>query len=78
VSAPEVHELLVTDQLDELQEVRIAAVEEVLAAPWPRRLVAARRLRRHLRASVAGYSGSFFERRAEAVTSQWLAHRPQP
>jgi hypothetical protein len=65
-------ELLVTDELSELLEMRIAALEEVMAARWPRRLVLAGRLRRRLRASVAGYTGDFFASRAEDQTGQFL------
>jgi hypothetical protein len=71
-------ELSVSDDLAELIERRVADMEEVLAAPWPRRLVLARRLRRSLRASVRGYegwAGDFFAQRAEAVMCRWLKHR---
>jgi hypothetical protein len=44
-----------------------------VAASWPQSWILKRRLRRELRASVRGYSGDFFGRRAEHSTSQWLA-----
>jgi hypothetical protein len=69
----DVNDLLVTDQQAEQSERRIAALEEIVAARWPQSWVLKRRLRHELRASVHGYSGDFFGRRAEHTTSQWLA-----
>ncbi len=52
---------------------RITALEEVLATPWPLRLLAAWRLGRVLRASVAPWpGGTFAERRTEAVFYEGL------
>jgi hypothetical protein len=74
----DVYDLLVTDQQAEVSERRIAALEEIVAARWPWSWVLKRRLRHELRASVRGYSGNFFSRRAEHTTSQWLAQRAGP
>ena len=59
-----------TAEQEAILERRIAALEEVLAARWPRRWLLAARLRRDLRASVAGYewAGGWYERRLEAVS----------
>lgn len=62
--------------LNELREQRISAVEEVLAARWPRRWLLSLRLRRHLRQSVHGYDWagrSWHNRRAAWMTNEWLA-----
>jgi hypothetical protein len=45
----------VIGHLNELREQRISALEEVIAARWPRRWLLSLRLRRHLRRSVRGY-----------------------
>ncbi len=67
-----------TDDLDELLERRVAALEEVAAARWSASIGVRRRLRRSLRRSVAHARGeTFADRRAEAVTSAWLARRPR-
>lgn len=60
--------------LNELREQRIAAIEEVIAAGWPRRWLLAARLRRHLRASIrGGHSTSpWHEQRAQAMTAEWI------
>jgi hypothetical protein len=64
------------EQLDSALEERVIAIEAVLAAPWPLRILAAMRLGRALRRSVAGYQGATFrERRWEATTAEWLAGR---
>ena len=58
--------------LDALEE-RVAALEEVIAASWPRSAVLRRRLRAGLRASVAGYAWmppDFRRRRCE-----WMGER---
>lgn len=72
----DVRDLLVTDELAEQLERRVAAIEEVIAARWPRRLVLAGRLRRRLRASMVGYDGpDFSARHAQACTWSWMAQR---
>lgn len=56
--------------------VRVTALEEVLAAPWPRRLILAARLGRQLRRSVAPYTWAgpaFLARRVEALANDALA-----
>lgn len=62
------------DSLDWMLERRVAAIEEVLAARWPRRLLLAGRLGRALRASIAPYAeeGEFLRRRSQAVSVEWL------
>jgi hypothetical protein len=74
----DVQDLLDTDQQDEVNERRLAALEEVMAARWPWRWALATRLRRELRASVRGYDGDFFARRAEHAMCQWMARRAGP
>lgn len=62
--------------LNELREERISAVEEVIAARWPRRWLLSLRLRRQLRQSVRGYDWagrSWHDRRAAWMTNEWLA-----
>jgi hypothetical protein len=62
------------DSLADFLELRVAAVEEVLAARWPRRWLLAARLGRSLRGSIRHMpGGTFAERRIEAVTTDWLA-----
>lgn len=63
-----------TGWLNELREQRIASVEEVIAAGWPRRWLLAARLRRQLRASVRGCdsAGTWHEQRAQAMTAEWI------
>jgi hypothetical protein len=59
-----------TDRTIDLNEDRISALEEIVAARWPRRMLLRRRLARSLRASAAAhaYAGrTFAGRRAEAV-----------
>lgn len=66
-----------TDQLAGQLERRVIALEEIVAARWPRRIVVRRRLRRDLRRSVAHVQGATFtERRIEAIGSGWI--RPLP
>jgi len=63
-----------TDQLVSHLESRVVAMEEVMAARWPRRLLLQWRLGRELRASVAGYgwvSGGFRGRRTQFVSDTW-------
>jgi hypothetical protein len=66
-------ESLDTDSLAEHLEDRVAAIEEVLATPWPRRILVRARLGRQLRRSVRHFpGGSFGERRAAAASADWL------
>ena len=63
-----------SDQADEMLEWRIARLEEIEAARWPRRILVRRRLARDLRASVAGYGWTgqnWRDRRAQAVGDSW-------
>jgi hypothetical protein len=68
-----------TDEAIDSLEDRVAALEEVAAARWPRRVALRRRLARSLRASAAAhaYAGpGFAARRAEAVGLE-LTARPR-
>ena len=75
---------LLTDQFAEGLERRLAALEEITAARWPRRILVRRRLARDLRASVAGYReiDDFGSRRIQAISDGWIeplsAHRGTP
>lgn len=61
-----------TDRTIGLNEDRVSAIEEALAAPWPRLLPALLRLRRQIRASVAPYTAEpDFRRRRMA----WMAEQ---
>jgi hypothetical protein len=58
------------DVADSMLEARVTALEEIIAASGPRAWMLRRRLRRQLRASVAGYDwagGSWRDRRSEAA-----------
>jgi hypothetical protein len=73
---PDDDPLDVIGHLNELREQRISALEEVIAARWPRRWLLSLRLRRHLRQSVRGYEWagrSWHSRRAAWMTDEWLA-----
>jgi len=60
-----------TDMLMDALEARVVALEEVAAARGLRRLAAARRLRRSLRASIRHFSGdTFAERRCDAASTE--------
>jgi hypothetical protein len=66
---------LYADELRSDLERRLTAVEEVLARPWPFRLLAAGRFGRQLRRQVAPYAWAgpgFYQRRLEQTTSDWL------
>jgi hypothetical protein len=68
----------VRDRLNELREQRIAAIEEVLAAPWPRRWLVARGFRRRVRRSAreSAWAGrSWYERRAQAMSEEFYESR---
>jgi hypothetical protein len=59
-----------SDVADSMLEARVTALEEIIAAPWPRRWLLRRCLRRVLRQSVAGYDwpgASWADRRSEAA-----------
>jgi hypothetical protein len=61
-----------TDALMEALEARVIALEEVAAARGIRRLSAAWRLGRKLRASIRYFPGrSFTERRFDAASTEW-------
>ena len=65
---------LTTDQLAEHLEARVAALEEIAAARWPRRWLARARLGRQLRDSIRHFPGATFaDRRGEAASADWLA-----
>jgi hypothetical protein len=61
------------DRLNDVRENRISALEEVIAARWPRSALVKRRLRRRLRQIDHNYSWagpSFASRQAEAMTCE--------
>jgi len=64
--------------IDELR-FQVMALEEILAAPWPRVLLLLARLRSDLRASVRHSEGAgFAERRLNAIGTGWLARPGAP
>lgn len=68
----------VRDRLNELRERRIAAIEEVLAASWPRRWLLGWGFRRRLRRSAreSAWAGrSWYERRAQAMSEELYESR---
>jgi hypothetical protein len=71
----------IRDSLDDVQEQRIAALEEIVAARWSARIAVRRRLRREIRKQVRAFSSagdSFYWRRGEAVTTGWLLSNEGP
>ena len=71
-------EVLATDSLMEHLEGRVIALEAIVAAPFPLRIVAAWRLGRSIRRSIRHYPGdTFAERRTEAVSNDWIS-TPRP
>jgi hypothetical protein len=54
----------------------VAAIEEVIAAPWPRRILVRRRLRRDLRRSVAHVQGAGFAEKRFETAAGWIERRP--
>ena len=52
-----------SDEFAHVDELRLTRIEEVIAARWPRRWLLLRRLRREIRASVAGYPQDVAPRR---------------
>jgi hypothetical protein len=72
----DLHDLV--GQLNELREQRISALEEVIAARWPRRWLLSLRLRRRLRQSTNAYrwaGRSWHNRRAAWMTDAWVVSR---
>lgn len=70
-------ESAMTDELAGDLEGRVAALEELLYARWPRSIAVRRRLRRDLRRSIAHVQGATFsEKRSETVTTGWTERRP--
>jgi hypothetical protein len=68
----------VSDWAIESLETRVSAIEEIIAARWPRSWLLKRRLARELRALSATYAWagpSFRARRAEAVSEVIARHR---
>ena len=64
-----------SEMLDELT-FRITALEEIVAARWPRSILARYRLAKAIRASVAEIDGSNFTwKRLNAIATGW---RDQP
>ena len=64
------------DELADDLERRIEQLEEVIAARWPRRILAAARLRRSIRRSIRHVQGGDFgEKRAEWATTWHLNDR---
>jgi hypothetical protein len=66
---------------DQMLETRIAALEEVAAARWPRRWLLAARLGRQLRASVRGYSWAgpaWTDKRGQAVSDSMAQYHEHP
>jgi hypothetical protein len=65
----------VIGHLNELREKRISALEEVIAAKWPRRWILSLRLRRCLRRSVRDYGWAgptWHARRAAWMTDEFI------
>lgn len=63
------------DRAESMLEARIIAIEEVIAARWPRRVILRRRLGRQLRASARAhaYAGRGFRaRRLEAASDELI------
>ena len=71
-------EQLDTDSLMGHLEQRVIALEAIVAAPFPLRIVAAWRLGRSIRCSIRHYPGdTFAQRRTEAVSNDWIS-TPRP
>jgi hypothetical protein len=67
-------ELLMTDEFTSELLEQVVAIEEILAARWPRSAVLRARLRRDLRASVRHADGrGFIVRRIEAISTGWIS-----
>jgi hypothetical protein len=69
----------VTDAAVAALEVRVSAIEEIVAARWPRRMFLRRRLARELRAMSATFAwagADFRTRRAESVSEEIALRSP--
>jgi hypothetical protein len=63
-----------TDELFDMLEGRISALEQVAATRWPARVIVRARLGRTLRASIAPFPGvPFRARRVDAISNEWLS-----
>jgi hypothetical protein len=68
----------VNDSIEGHLERRVAALEEVLSARWPRRILLAARLRRAIRETNANFPAETFAvSRFEATGNDWLAYGHQ-
>jgi len=68
-----IEESLMRDGENDALEDRVVAIEEVLAARWPRRLLVAWRLGRKLRQSAAPFreaGPAFADRRCAAISAE--------
>jgi hypothetical protein len=67
--------LTLTDEYASELLYQVIALEEILAARWPRSVLVRARWRRDVRASVRGivHPGSFTKRRLETIGTGWLA-----
>ena len=80
------YEINTMDLGADINEDRISALEEIVAARWPRSMTVRRRLARQLRASAAGYAAmetDFTRRRSQAVGDELImriqrSRRSQP
>ena len=64
-----------SDEQAEITELRVTALEEIVAARWPRSVLVRRRLAKDLRESVAGYGWAgddFASRRIQAIGDGWI------
>ena len=64
-----------TDKFAEISELRIAALEEIVFARWPRSILVRRRLRKDLRESVQHYrwvGPDFQSRRIQTIGDGWI------
>jgi hypothetical protein len=65
-----------TDEFASELTRQVIALEELVAARWPRSVLVRARLRRDLRASVRHPDGSdFTERRINSLASGWMGRR---
>jgi len=69
-------------QMHQETDARVTAIEEVIAARWPRRWLLAVRLRRQLAASVASYGDwageAWADKRSQAVGDAMIDRQPPP
>ena len=69
-----------TDAATDALEDRVSALEEIIAARWPRSMFLRRRLARQLRASAATFAWGgpdFRTRRAEAMSEEIALRSPR-